>query len=254
MIHSVFELGDTVVREVMVPRTDMVTIDARQDAAAGDVAVPALGLLADPGRRRRPATTCSACSTSRTSRAASTPTPSAGDAARDQHAMRPVHYVPESKPVDDLLREMQRDQSHFAIVVDEYGGTAGPGHHRGHPRGDRRRDRRRVRPRGARCRAARATARPACPATHGHRRPRRALRRRRSTRRRSTPSAACSARPSGASRSSGSPVRGRRACALTAERMAGRRHRIATVIVRPPWTSRTGPAGRGPSADRGRGT
>jgi CBS domain containing-hemolysin-like protein len=36
-----------------------------------------------------------------------------------------MHYVPESKPVDDLLREMQRDQSHFAVVVDEYGGTAG---------------------------------------------------------------------------------------------------------------------------------
>ncbi len=39
--------------------------------------------------------------------------------------MRPMHFVPESKPVDDLLREMQRDQNHFAIVVDEYGGTAG---------------------------------------------------------------------------------------------------------------------------------
>jgi CBS domain containing-hemolysin-like protein len=39
--------------------------------------------------------------------------------------MRPMHHVPESKPVDDLLREMQRDQSHFAMVVDEYGGTAG---------------------------------------------------------------------------------------------------------------------------------
>jgi CBS domain containing-hemolysin-like protein len=39
--------------------------------------------------------------------------------------MRPMHYVPESKPVDDLLREMQHDQSHFAMVVDEYGGTAG---------------------------------------------------------------------------------------------------------------------------------
>jgi CBS domain containing-hemolysin-like protein len=39
--------------------------------------------------------------------------------------MRPMHYVPESKPVDDLLREMQHDQSHFAVVVDEYGGTAG---------------------------------------------------------------------------------------------------------------------------------
>jgi CBS domain containing-hemolysin-like protein len=39
--------------------------------------------------------------------------------------MRPMHIVPESKPVDDLLREMQRDQSHFVVVVDEYGGTAG---------------------------------------------------------------------------------------------------------------------------------
>ena len=39
--------------------------------------------------------------------------------------MRPLHFVPESKPADDLLREMQRDQNHFAMVVDEYGGTAG---------------------------------------------------------------------------------------------------------------------------------
>jgi CBS domain containing-hemolysin-like protein len=41
------------------------------------------------------------------------------------HQMRPAKYVPESKPIDDLLREMQRDQNHFAIVIDEYGGTAG---------------------------------------------------------------------------------------------------------------------------------
>ena len=39
--------------------------------------------------------------------------------------MRPMSFVPESKPIDDLLREMQRDQVHFAVVVDEYGGTAG---------------------------------------------------------------------------------------------------------------------------------
>ncbi len=52
MIHSVFELGDTVAREVMVPRTDMVTIDRQQVAAFGDVAVPALGVLPHPGGRR----------------------------------------------------------------------------------------------------------------------------------------------------------------------------------------------------------
>ena len=39
--------------------------------------------------------------------------------------MRPMHFVPETKTVDDLLREMQRDPNHLAIVVDEYGGTAG---------------------------------------------------------------------------------------------------------------------------------
>jgi CBS domain containing-hemolysin-like protein len=123
MIHSVFELGDTVAREVMVPRTDMVTIDGEKSLRSamslflrsgfsripvvGDGSDDILGLLyfkdvvrrvnADPDAGALPVTA----------------------------QMRPMHYVPESKPVDDLLREMQRDQSHFAVVVDEYGGTAG---------------------------------------------------------------------------------------------------------------------------------
>jgi CBS domain containing-hemolysin-like protein len=123
MIHSVFELGDTVAREVMVPRTDMVTIDRSKTLRSamslflrsgfsripvvGEGADDVLGLLyfkdvarrvnADPDAGALPVTV----------------------------QMRPMHYVPESKPVDDLLREMQRDQSHFAVVVDEYGGTAG---------------------------------------------------------------------------------------------------------------------------------
>ena len=46
-------------------------------------------------------------------------------ALQAHHQMRPVQYIPESKPIDDLLREMQRDQNHFAVVIDEYGGTAG---------------------------------------------------------------------------------------------------------------------------------
>jgi CBS domain containing-hemolysin-like protein len=123
MIHSVFELGDTVVREVMVPRTDMVTMcqekTLRQAMSlfirsgfsripvVGDGPDDILGLLyfkdvarrvyGDPKAARLPA----------------------------QHQMRPAHYIPESKPIDDLLREMQRDQNHFAVVIDEYGGTAG---------------------------------------------------------------------------------------------------------------------------------
>ena len=60
MIHSVFELGDTLVREVMVPRTDMVTIDSANGPAPGDDALPALGVLPGAGDRRRTPTTSSA--------------------------------------------------------------------------------------------------------------------------------------------------------------------------------------------------
>jgi len=123
MIHSVFELGDTVAREVMVPRTDMVTIDGDRPLRSamslflrsgfsripvvGDGPDDVLGLLYFKDVARRVNADPEAGSLPVTSQ------------------MRPVHYVPESKPVDDLLREMQRDQSHFAVVVDEYGGTAG---------------------------------------------------------------------------------------------------------------------------------
>jgi CBS domain containing-hemolysin-like protein len=123
MIHSVFELGDTVVREVMVPRTDMVTINhdktLRQAMSlfirSGFSRIPVLGDDSDDARgvlylkdvvRRTYAD------------------PDASHTPVDQ-LMRPLHFVPESKPADDLLKEMQQEQSHFAMVVDEYGGTAG---------------------------------------------------------------------------------------------------------------------------------
>jgi CBS domain containing-hemolysin-like protein len=123
MIHSVFELGDTLAREVMVPRTDMVTIDADKSSrqamslflrsgfsripVVGEDSDDVLGLLYFKDVVRR---------LNADPEAATLPV---------ERLMRPMHFVPESKPVDDLLREMQRDQSHFAIVVDEYGGTAG---------------------------------------------------------------------------------------------------------------------------------
>jgi CBS domain containing-hemolysin-like protein len=123
MIHSVFELGDTVVREVMVPRTDMVTIDGTKSLRSamslflrsgfsrmpvvGDGSDDILGLLYFKDVARRVNADPEAVGLPVTAQ------------------MRPVHYVPESKPIDDLLREMQRDQTHFAVVVDEYGGTAG---------------------------------------------------------------------------------------------------------------------------------
>ena len=123
MIHSVFELGDTVVREVMVPRTDMVTMDQdktlRQAMSlflrsgfsripvVGDGPDDVLGLLYFKDVARRVYADAAAA------------------ALPAHHQMRPAKYVPESKPIDDLLREMQLDQNHFAVVIDEYGGTAG---------------------------------------------------------------------------------------------------------------------------------
>jgi CBS domain containing-hemolysin-like protein len=118
MIHSVFALGDTIAREVMVPRTEMVWIESgkslRQALAlflrSGFSRIPVVGesvddvlgvlFLKDVIRH--------------------------GDDGRSVlDVMRQATFVPESKPVDDLLSEMQAARTHLVIVVDEYGGTAG---------------------------------------------------------------------------------------------------------------------------------
>ncbi len=124
MIHSVFELGDTLVREVMVPRTDVVFIERsktlRQAMSlalrSGYSRIPVVGenlddivgfaYLKDLTKRvfdRHEAETTE----------------------RVESVMRPVLYVPDSKPIDALLREMQAERKHVGVVVDEYGGTAG---------------------------------------------------------------------------------------------------------------------------------
>ncbi|MQA24319.1 MAG: DUF21 domain-containing protein [Micromonosporaceae bacterium] len=123
MIYSVFALGDTIAREVMVPRTEMVWIEehktARQALAlalrSGFSRIPVIGenvddvlgvvYLKDLVHRDQTG-----------SRAGRT-------VVRD--VMREATFTPESKPVDDLLREMQAARTHIAVVVDEYGGTAG---------------------------------------------------------------------------------------------------------------------------------
>ncbi|MEO9323616.1 hemolysin family protein [Nocardioides sp. C4-1] len=124
MIHSVFELGDTTVREVMVPRGDVVYIEhyknLRQTMSlflrSGFSRLPVIGENLDDVRGfaylkdivRRDF--------------------EAPDVELTQHVeevMRPVSWVPESKPVDAQLREMQAGRQHIAVVVDEYGGTAG---------------------------------------------------------------------------------------------------------------------------------
>ena len=124
MIHSVFELGDTLAREVMVPRTDMIFIEREKTLRqclslalrSGFSRIPVIGedvddvvgvaYLKDVVRRVYD-------------------NRNAESIERVESVMRTPIYVPDSKPVDDLLREMQAARTHVAVVIDEYGGTAG---------------------------------------------------------------------------------------------------------------------------------
>ncbi|WP_336083317.1 hemolysin family protein [Nocardia sp. SSK8] len=120
MIQSVFELGDTAARAVMVPRTEMVWIEDDKTAAqamslavrSGHSRIPVIGENVDDvlgvvylkdlvpyADRSRKVTV--------------------------REVMRPAVFVPDSKPLDDLLDEMQRRRNHMAVLVDEYGGIAG---------------------------------------------------------------------------------------------------------------------------------
>ena len=124
MIQSVFELGDTPAREVMVPRTEMVWIESDKTAGqatslavrSGHSRIPVIGenvddvvgvvYLKDLVQR----------------------TYYSNNGGRDtkvSEVMRPAVFVPDSKPLDALLREMQRDRNHMALLVDEYGAIAG---------------------------------------------------------------------------------------------------------------------------------
>jgi Mg2+/Co2+ transporter CorC len=124
LLDSVEEFGETIVREIMVPRVDMATIpeDASLSAAMsvflarGFSRLPVVGKKVDDIKGIL----------------------YIKDVARIQHedakklkslvaseVARPALFVPESKPVDDLLRDMQLNSRHIAVIVDEYGGVAG---------------------------------------------------------------------------------------------------------------------------------
>lgn len=124
-IHSIVEFGDTLVREVMVPRTDMVTVDAEHTVretletllhsrysrvpvvASGDAdVVEGVAYLRDASsfQLRRPEEAATALVS---------------------RIMKPAVFVPELQRADDLLRQMQRESNHLALVVDEYGGISG---------------------------------------------------------------------------------------------------------------------------------
>ena len=125
MIQSVFELGDTIAREVMVPRTEMVWIEARQDAGPGDLARAAQRAFPHPGDRRERRRRRRRRLPQGPGRSAPMTRPTAAETTeRVDEVMRPACSC-RVQAVDELLREMQRDRNHMAIVVDEYGGIAG---------------------------------------------------------------------------------------------------------------------------------
>jgi putative hemolysin len=120
MITSIFEISDKPVREVMVPRPDIVAMDVETPASE------MLERITKVGHSRIPVYEGSADSIigvlyvkdlfRRLAR---------GEKVQIRPYLRPAQFVPESKKIADLLREMQRDKVHIAIVVDEYGGTSG---------------------------------------------------------------------------------------------------------------------------------
>ncbi len=123
LVRSVVGLGDRLVREVMVPRTDMITI------ATGESASHAMRLFLRSGRSRLPIVGSGVDDLQGVlylkDLLAAVWEDEAELARPIDDFARPAVYVPESLPVDDLLRQMQREATHMTIVVDEFGGVAG---------------------------------------------------------------------------------------------------------------------------------
>jgi CBS domain containing-hemolysin-like protein len=127
LIQSVFDMGDTLVRAVMVPRTDVVTMDtgtSLEDAMnlflrSGCSRIPLIGDNADEVFGMVYLKDVARALHRGLGDGAADPATPVDPVARD------VRFVPESKPVSVLLQELQRESTHIAIVVDEYGGTAG---------------------------------------------------------------------------------------------------------------------------------
>ena len=124
MIQNIFDLADTHARQVMVPRPEMVWIEQEKSAGqaanlmlrSGHSRVPVIGESVDDVLGVAYLKDVIEKTYHRTD---------GGTGVRITEVMREPMYVPDSKPLDDLLQEMQRDQTHIAILVDEYGGIAG---------------------------------------------------------------------------------------------------------------------------------
>ena len=124
MIHSVFELGDTLVRELMVPRTEMVWIEKDKSLRQGLSLALRSGFSRIPVVGTGPDNIIGIVYVKDLAKRALDHHEAEQSENIEQH-MRPATFVPETKMADELLKEMQRNQIHLAVVVDEYGGTAG---------------------------------------------------------------------------------------------------------------------------------
>ncbi|HEX6346700.1 hemolysin family protein [Umezawaea sp.] len=122
MIHSVFELGDTIAREVMVPRTEIVWIEQTKSLRQ------ALALSLRTGYTRVPVIGESVDDVVGVVNLKDLVRVTFADEANGTtvgELMKTATFIPDSKPLADLLREMQLSRTHLVIVIDEYGGTAG---------------------------------------------------------------------------------------------------------------------------------
>ena len=119
MIESVIEFGDTDVGEIMTPRTDIVAID--KNASLAD----AKQLIADEGHSRIPVFEETIDNILGVLYAKDLLPFADNDDFEVARVMRSAPYIPDSKPVDELLQEFNDRKVHIAIVLDEYGGTAG---------------------------------------------------------------------------------------------------------------------------------
>ena len=122
LIHSIIEFGDTIVREVMTPRTDMVTVEVSSSPRLALDRVIAEGYSKLPVYEETIDNVIGVVHDRELLIALANGT-IASTSLRS--LMRPLKHVPENKRISELLREMQRGKFSLAIVLDEYGGTAG---------------------------------------------------------------------------------------------------------------------------------
>ncbi len=120
LIHNVFEFREKVARDVMVPRTEVVAVEV-------DTPVPEIiRVLAEEGHSRMPVFREGLDQIEGVLHARDlVPLLAHPELIHLKDVLRPAHFVPWSKPIDQLLREMQRRHLHMAFVVDEHGGIMG---------------------------------------------------------------------------------------------------------------------------------